>query len=611
MERCFFAARAASHGCFEPSGVCSGPFDLIQPVLACCLANTIRRRCAKPLVIALAAALLGLISQPARAITPQDPRVRQAVDKAVGYLLNIRPEEGRGIDMSGSVNPEIGVQCLVALALLKADVDPPNPPKYKDHPLVTQAVNNFKASVRSGSISKGYHSVYNLGVGTVMLAALKDREGVQMALKHLLAFQRDHGGFSSETHAIATGDNSMTQYAVLGHVGSLASRRYRSGAGLGARDGLADEDPTARRDPHVHARKSYRPGQPPVPHSMTAAGLGGLYICANIARPRGKSSTAPEPKKRDPADNVPSALTPVSDKKKEAEKEKAGQISLDMGLLQQKMALGDAWMEKNFKDSFTLTQWQLYYLYAVERYFSFREKWEGVQPEEPEWYTQGANYLLQTQQANGGWTKDYNERVSTCFALLFLVRNTKKSLIVTKAEEKAAGTLLSGSGLPTDLSNIRVKDGQLVVKPLAGPAGELLEIIEKPDDPKFLEAVEGMKDLVVQPDDIMLSSHLVRLRKMAKNPSPEARAAAVTILGKSRDLDSVPTLLYALRDEDGQVVRAAWDALKFVSRRFDSFGLSPNFKGENPRERAAAKERAIERWQAWYRSVRPDAELDE
>jgi hypothetical protein len=284
-----------------------------------------------------------------------------------------------------------------------------------------------------------------------------------------------------------------------------------------------------------------------------------------------------------------------------------------MDRLQAAMALGDDWMAKNFSTGFSLPQWQFYYLYAIERYYSFREKWEGVEPEEPEWYSKGAAFMLAKQNGDGSWRAggDYSDRAVTSFAVLFLVRSTKKSLAARKIEEKAGGTLLSGSGLPTDLSNIRVKDGQIVAKPLAGPAGEMLEIMEKPDDPQFLAAVERMQDLVVKADDIMLSPHLVRLRKMAKNPSPEARAVALTALGKGRNLDDVPTLIYALRDEDQRVLRAAWEGLKFVSRRFDSFGLSTNFPGDDDKQRAAAKEKAIQRWQVWYRSVRPDAEFDE
>ncbi|MCI0462102.1 MAG: HEAT repeat domain-containing protein [Gemmataceae bacterium] len=555
-------------------------------------------------MVALVVTLILALTVPAAwAITPRDPEVRKAIEAGAAFLTSSGATKDRLPGPGGGHGVDLGVQCLVAVALLKTDVD------YAEHALVKQAVSGFKASLQNGSITKGYYSVYHLGVGTIMLVMVKDREGAQTAIKLLLSLQREHGGFASDLGWVAGGDTSMTQYAVLAMWEAsqagipVPAQAWQRVAGWLMN--TQQPDGTHRYNPSSLNDTGLVQGS----HSMTVAGLGSMYICANHARPRGKAAAAPAPKKRDPADDLPSALKPVSDKKKDAEKAKGGQLAIDMDRLQAAMARGDAWMAKNFDGSFNLSHWQLYYLYGVERYYSFREKWEGSQPEEPEWYTKGARFLLQSQGPNGSWVKDYDPTVATCFAILFLGRATKKSLAVEP--EKAAGTLLSGSGLPTDLSNIRVKDGQVVVKPLAGPAGELLEIIEKPDDPKFLEAVEGMREWVVKADDIMLSPHLVRLRKMAKSSSPEARAAAVALIGKSRDLDSVPTLLYALRDEDEGVMRAAWEALRFVSRRFDSFGLSPKFKGETPRERAAAKERAIERWKTWYRSVRPDAELEE
>lgn len=163
---------------------------------------------------------------------------------------------------------------------------------------------------------------------------------------------------------------------------------------------------------------------------------------------------------------------------------------------------------------------------------------------------------------------------------------------------------MSGSGLPTDLSQIRIKNGQVVIKSLAGPAGELLDIMEDPDDPRFLRAVRGVDDLIIKTDDAMLSPHLLRLRKLAKSDSPAARAVAVKALGTSRNLEFAPTLIYALDDSSPLVVRSARDALRFVSRKFGGFGLSLDAD-------RAKKAEAIEKWKQWYRSVRPDADFDD
>jgi hypothetical protein len=490
----------------------------------------------------------------------------------------------------------------------------------EDHPFIQRAARNLRAKVRSGEITAGYHSVYNLGLGLVFLSVLKDKDTARPALKQLLAFQRPHGGFASDSGAKEGGDTSMTQYAVLGmweaeQLGVGAPARAWQGVTTWLMD-TQTEGGTFVYNPNRGVLPSLEP------HSMTVAGVGSLYIAANMIRARGSPAGRTGAKKGDGAKSeageVPSVLVPLGPKKEpgqgKAAQEKAAQekaasgpITIDRARLDGAISRGDAWIEKNFSVPLR-GQWTLYYLYGVERYQAFREKWEGGGYDGGDWYTRGATYLLGSQGGDGSWFGDYNHQVSTSFALLFLVRGTKKGLAAV--EDKAGGTLLSGSGLPPDLTNIRIKDGQVVVKPLAGPAGEMLDIMEKPDDPHFLAAVEAFGELVVKADDIMLSPHLVRLRKLARSDSPEARAKAVAALGKSRDLDSVPTLIFALRDDDASVVRAAWDGLRFVSRRFDTFGLSAEFHG-NDRERELARAKAIERWQQWYKTVLPDAEFEE
>jgi len=551
--------------------------------------------------IALVAALMSLQPQPAVAVVPTDEAVEQAKQKAVKFL-------SQNMNEGGITGQEVGVHCLVAVALLKCD-------QPKSHPVVQKALNSFRQAVQTGEINQGYEAVYTLGIGMVLAAALGEKALCQNALKQLLTHQREHGGFAARAGGADGGDTSMTQYAVLGmweaaQIGVYAPPNVWQGVAKWLMDTQLED-----------GRFLYNPGGGRTAigdtgHSMAAGGVGTLYIIANYARPRGgtgKTKTTPEGKReREPAE-VPSVLTPVGGQKKDSNKEKVervplpGGVSIDMGRWETAVGRTNTWLSRNF--NIAPQSWTFYYLYALERYYAFKEMWEGRNDPEPEWYDQASNYLLKQQQVNGAWPAiQVSERVNTSFAVLVLIRGTRKGL---KTEDKAGGTLLSGSGLPTDLSNVRLKDGRIAVKPLAGPAGDMLEIMEKPDDPRFLEAVEGLKELVVKADDIMLSPHLVRLNKMAKNPSPEARAAAITLLGKSRDLDYVPTLIFALRDQDDRVVAAAWEALRFVSRRFDSFGMSPDFKGEDEKARAQAREKAIERWKEWYRTVRPDAEFED
>jgi hypothetical protein len=66
-----------------------------------------------------------------------------------------------------------------------------------------------------------------------------------------------------------------------------------------------------------------------------------------------------------------------------------------------------------------------------------------------------------------------------------------------------------------------------------------------------------------------------------------------------RRLEYVPALLYAMTDPDNRVVREARDGLRFISRRFDGYGLKDNF---TDRERYDA----VDMWKQWYRSVQPE-----
>jgi HEAT repeat protein len=94
-----------------------------------------------------------------------------------------------------------------------------------------------------------------------------------------------------------------------------------------------------------------------------------------------------------------------------------------------------------------------------------------------------------------------------------------------------------------------------------------------------------------------------RFEQIARGGPPTARVLAVRALGRSGDLDYSPTLIYALTDPDKRVVREARDGLRFISRKFEGYGLADDYKDPELRD-------AIERWKSWYLSVRPDGAID-
>jgi len=70
------------------------------------------------------------------------------------------------------------------------------------------------------------------------------------------------------------------------------------------------------------------------------------------------------------------------------------------------------------------------------------------------------------------------------------------------------------------------------------------------------------------------------------------------LLGQSDELKVVPTLIYALTDPDPMVPRYARDGLRFISRKFEGFGLSDS---PNAGEIANAQKK----WREWYRTMDP------
>lgn len=101
-----------------------------------------------------------------------------------------------------------------------------------------------------------------------------------------------------------------------------------------------------------------------------------------------------------------------------------------------------------------------------------------------------------------------------------------------------------------------------------------------------------------------LATQQQQMRRLARAESFEARMVAVKTLAKICNLDNVPILIYALSDPDPRVQLAARDGLRFVSRKFDGFGLSrdPSEKDVNA---------AIEKWKSWYLEIRPDAKFED
>ncbi len=342
-------------------------------------------------------------------------------------------------------------------------------------------------------------------------------------------------------------------------------------------------------DPGIAA--TARVPQSQVRPSLTAAGLGSAIICADLL-----GIIAPLELEED---GLPPSLSLVRQDAGKAEVVPAQKV--DGRQLKAAIKAGNDWFGKNYQ--IDPPDWKYYYLYALERYKSFDEKLHGGKfADAPGWYNDGVKFLKGAQREDGSWFDRYAE-VDTAFAILFLLRSTKKAIEKT-VSDVGHGTLLGGQGLPADVRQLQVRGGRIVGPAKQGQADELLTILEDPEHPDFAYAVDFPADFKLSEQPPERARQLAQLRRLAQVESYEARKAAVQLLARSRDMDSVPVLIDALSDPDWRVAKEARDGLRFVSRRFSGIG---------PPDQATPAEtsRAIEDWKKWYLSVRPGTEFRE
>ncbi|MES1213506.1 MAG: prenyltransferase/squalene oxidase repeat-containing protein [Singulisphaera sp.] len=532
------------------------------------------RATARFLAVALVAVIACAIPAAARAeFTPKSPKVHDLVARGVKNL-----EEAN--------DPRVGADALLGLTLLKADIKP-------DNSVVQRAL----AAVRKTQADKALltsQDVYTIGLCLIFLVKLDpvaNKAEIQAYLDHLLSIQKPSGGWGYPNRP--TGDTSMTQYGVLAmweaeHAGLKAP--------LEAWEKVANwlmrtQDPSG-----AWGYQGNDPGnfklipQNEIRHSMVSAGLGSLYICADRFQYRRALY--------DPNAGLPTALQRVR-KAPAPQAAKVVATRVDLARLGQALDAGDAWMRENYK--IDPSQYQHYYLYAFERYQSFREL-SATSPFQPShWYDDGVYFLERTINDKGGWSGQTGEPTDTAFSMLFLLRSSKKS--IEKAHHLGPGTLITGRGLPEG-NDIELRMGQVRPKPLSGPAEQLLAAIEDPGHPDYLRAVEGLEEKVEKAPPAELGKLATRLRTLAGGDSPAARAAALHTLGRTRDIDQVPLLLAALEDPDDDVFITAEEALQFISRTISD-------PSENEGITPARRANAVRKWRNWFLSIRPNAKLDE
>lgn len=554
--------------------------QFLPQALACCWSWTLGRLrgrfgrlfCALVLV-------LPLLCGSACAFAPESPEVQAVLQKALTYLDQAR------------VPPRLGARSLVGLALLKGN-------RPVDHAKIQDAVVACREAATSLELKHTSDVMYDLALALIFLCELDPdqyRSEIQTLMQLMLKWQKEAGGWGYlEGPHIKDGDTSMTQYAALALWTADRSGAYPvdvTAASKLANWLIRTQDPSGGWGYQGIDPGEFRQvNQQGVQQSLSAAGCGSTYVLGDLLRLTDEMRMGPG------ADGLPSALRIV---RKDDQRPSQGPLTdrVDRGKLRSAAQGGDRWFESNF--TIEPPDWVYYYIYALERYKSFRELALGREEKEPAWYNEGVEFLRKNQSPDGSWDHDNGPTIDTCFGVLFLIRGTKKSI---QKAEAYNGLLRGGRGLPGNVADVTQRaDGQIVKTPFQGQAEGLLAILESAGD-SDLDALEDGIQVTLSDEPVQRERELERLRRLVSAEEFAVRMAALQALCNTRELDNVPTLIYALGDPDPRIVRQARDALRLLSRKIEGYGPP-----DDPSE--GAKLEAIERWKQWFLTIRPDAQF--
>jgi hypothetical protein len=516
-------------------------------------------------VLALMLAGIFFFASPAGAYTPESKEVRERVKKALGFLTTAKEDR-------------LGGECLIALCFKKGGLD--------DHPRIKKAVDRCYQPefVKADN--------YSLGIALMFLCEVDPETHHDLIAKYVEELMKRQKSFGAWTYeSFQTGDTSQTQYGVLGIW--MAKNFAEIDIPVDRMEGVMGWLMRTQDPGGGYGYQGVDPGgagqvaQNGVTPTLSAAGAGSAYIMADMLQvtQRVDARSAQGSK----------ALQQIA----AAEKKGPGApltVTLNPADIKNTLASADRALGTNFAP---VTKWNHYYMYALERYHSFREK-AGGKPDN-KWYDSGFAFLARTQQANGAWDGDDNAAVATSLATLFLLRSSQKSI---QAKLKMGdGVLQGGMSLPNDVRSIRENKGRIVDDGVVVPTEQILALLEKGANPELDRLAEDSDPLKLSENASERKSQIELLRKKVSAADYESRKIAINTLSRDRNLENVPQLLYALTDPDVRIVLQADKGLRFISRKARGVGLP---EGEPSQAQVKSAQAA---WKAWYFSIRPDAEL--
>jgi hypothetical protein len=502
-----------------------------------------------------------------------DPRVKIAVARAAAFL------QARGTP------PQVGELSLSINALAKIRSRFPDLVAEND-PVLNQMVEALRARCvpRFQPTRQGGHDNYEAGCAAMALAAVHRAAyaaELRSIAEYLLQKQLPNGAWSYNN--TPSGDTSMTQYALLG----LWEANNAGGGPIPkeAWDRAAQWLVSRQGADGGFSYHPFEPGadvvQPSATHTMTVASIGSLYLCRDHlpgGKPRDNRGVLQPVEPAKPADNFKPVVKPETLK---------NSIDRATRWLVQNFTLDKARGETDSGGG----RWFFYYLYAFERFATLADLKVIA---EVDWYSKAAGLILARQQANGSWSAGNEDIVDTSFAVLFLVRSTM---------------LIIKDGPPRNLG-----PGTLIVfDPNRLPGGNRSrDVFESLDADAADQAGKDSKEIAPGGNGWIVfgpkaALYWKELEKGYATKDADRIIGALKSLARTHDLRVVPLLIDAMYyedagDEDRTVMLAARDALRLISRRFE-----PKYSGKTVEDWQAE----IAKWKAWYRSVRPQAEVED
>ncbi len=507
---------------------------------------------------------------------PDHPKVKTLVDRGTAYLSKLPAAQD---------SYDGGTELLIAYTLYKTGGNAEQP-KVKA---------GTERAVRLAQSLAGYSNqgeskiVYAASVAAILLAdvdAVKYRPELEMILDWFLTVQKRHGGFGYLGNP--NGDTSQVQYAMLAFwtmhqvgldvpVEAVENTLKYLKSTIDPSGGWGYEGIISNGAPVRQDRLS---------KSLATAGAGSVLIAGDLLGFfRGVRRT-------DDADGVPEAFVRI-DQLIQARADRRNR-TMSRSDLEPLVDAAKRYQEaNNFSGGFFYYYWR----YSQERYESFLEIMQGKQSKSPTWYNQGVSELASLQEADGHWAQskkaDYtSDDICTCFALLFLIRSTQKT--IGKLDE---GVAFGGYGLPSDVTTVKMV-GDRIVGDAETSVENLLSMMEH-DEADDVHIGLLPNDLQLSPDLAQRKEQVARLARLLVTGDYPARRVAAKLLGRSEDLNQVPDLIYALTDQDPYVPKIAEESLRLLSRKLKSGKLTVDSD-------KSEKQTAVDFWKAWYLGLRPD-----